>query len=150
MPLFLFLSYRVACFHTMILISIDWEPTTFSCLWTVLTKPESVTIRGMDLRPLTIKVSYLNPLIVTRFGQGTNFSLTILNAHRWLSWLSNGRFPLHSPITREVVSSTPAGPTLRVPVLRSVFRCKRAHSNWRKLLWCSASLTGKVIKYINK
>ena len=38
------------------------------------------------------------------------------------------------PITREVVSSTPAGPTLRVPVLMSVFRCKRAHSNWCKLL----------------
>ena len=81
-PLFLFLSYRVACFHTMILISIDWEPTTFSCLSTVLTKPESVTIRGMDLRPLTIKVSYVNALILASFGQ-----LPLAWLTRGMSWV---------------------------------------------------------------
>jgi len=51
-----FMPFRAVCFLTTTLIFTDWEPTTFSCQWTVLTEPESLTTRGMDHKHLTIKV----------------------------------------------------------------------------------------------
>lgn len=51
-----FMPFRAVCSLTTTLIFTDWEPTTFSCQWTVLTEPESLTTRGMDHKHLTTKV----------------------------------------------------------------------------------------------
>ena len=58
--LWLNICTRVDCSRTMTPTFTDWEPTTSSCQWTALIKPECAITRGMGHRHLTIKVSPLS------------------------------------------------------------------------------------------
>lgn len=75
---------RAVCFLTTTLIFTDWEPTTFSCQWTVLTEPESLTTRGMGHKHLTTKV-YL------RVQFSIVFFLSILTWNNTFNWVGYSR-----------------------------------------------------------
>ena len=75
--LWLNIFIRVDCSHTMTPTFTDWEPTTSSCPWTALIKPECAITRGMGHRHLTIKVSPLSDV------SGCNLRIVI-----YLGWRS--------------------------------------------------------------
>ena len=80
-----FMPFRAVCSLTTTLIFTDWEPTTFSCQWTVLTEPESLTTRGMDHKHLTTKV-YRTVQFSIVF-----FFLSILTWNNTFKWVGYSR-----------------------------------------------------------
>ena len=80
------MPFRAVCFLTTTLIFTDWEPTTFSCQWTVLTEPESLTTRGMDHKHLTTKVYRTVQFSIVFF-----FFLSILTWNNTFKWVGYSR-----------------------------------------------------------
>ena len=76
------MPFRAVCSLTTTLIFTDWEPTTFSCQWTVLTGPESLTTRGMDHKHLTTKVYRTVQFSVVFFWS----ILTWTNTFKWVGY----------------------------------------------------------------
>ena len=85
--LWLNICIRVDCSRTMTPTFTDWEPTTSSCQWTALIKPECAITRGMDHRHLTIKVS--PPSVVS----GCNLRIVIYSSVDGVPW-----WPDSSPV----------------------------------------------------